>query len=196
MNSEPILVNGSPYISESYRAQQQHLHETTNYGTASIKYAHLVTAVLDKLEVTHLLDYGAGHNMNLGKHIKPKQKLTYQAYDPCVPELAGAPVPAQMVACIDVLEHIEPDCLDAVLDHIASLTEAVALLTVHTGPATKVLPDGRNAHIIQEPMEWWLPKLSQRFELQTIQKTHAQAFYVIGFPKAKIEAVSGEKIVS
>jgi hypothetical protein len=186
----------SNLISESYRAQQSHLHATTNYGVASIKYAPLVTEIINRLEITHLLDYGSGKMMNLGKHIRPAHKLQYQAYDPAVEELAGLPVPAQMVACVDVLEHIEPECLDAVLDHIASLTEAVVFLTVHTGPAGKVLPDGRNAHIIQQPMEWWLPKFTQRFELQTVQVRHHQAFFVIGHPKARIEAVDGSKIAA
>jgi hypothetical protein len=181
-------------ISEAYRVQQEHLHNTTNYGIASIKYAGLVTQIIDKLEITHLLDYGCGKRMNLAKHIKPKHKLTYQAYDAGVPELSEPPAPAQMVCCIDVLEHIEPDYLDNVLDHLHSLTEAVAFLTIHTGPASKVLPDGRNAHLIQQPMEWWLPKIIQRFEIQTVQATHANAFHVICHPKTKIEAVDGTKL--
>lgn len=190
------MTLNSTFISDGYRQQQQWLHENTDYGVASIKYAPLVTQVIDRLEISHLLDYGCGAKMNLIKHIKPKAKLTYQGYDPGVPDLASAPVPAQMVACIDVLEHIEPEFLDNVLDHIASLTEAVAFLTVHTGPAGKTLPDGRNAHINQQPMDYWLPKLMQRFELQTVQQTNAHAFYVIGFPKARIEGVSGEKLVA
>jgi hypothetical protein len=176
----------SNLISDSYKAQQAHLHATTNYGVASIKYAPLVTEIINRLEITHLLDYGSGKMMNLGK----------QAYDPAVEELSGLPVPAEMVACVDVLEHIEPECLDAVLDHIASLTEAVVFLTVHTGPAGKTLPDGRNAHVIQQPMEWWIPKFTQRFELQTVQVRHHQAFFVIGHPKARIEAVDGSKIAA
>jgi hypothetical protein len=186
----------SPYISAEYRAQQETLHSRGGYGVASVKYAPLVTQVIDRLEVTHLLDYGAGKNMNLGKSIRPKHKLTYQAYDPCVPELAEEPTPAQMVACIDVLEHIEPDYLDNVLDHLAQLTQAVAFITIHTGPAGKVLPDGRNAHLIQEPLEWWLPKLMQRFELQTVQVTSEHGFYVIGHPKPLLEAPDGSKLVA
>lgn len=185
----------SQTISDSYKAQQEHLHKTTNYGVASIKYADLVTQIINRLEVTHLLDYGSGARMNLGKHIKPAHKLQYQAYDPCVAELSGMPVPAQMVACIDVLEHIEPEFLDNVLDHLATLTEAVCFLTVHTGPAGKTLPDGRNAHIIQKPMDWWLPKIMERFDIQTVQMRNANAFYIIGHPKARIEAVSGEKLI-
>jgi hypothetical protein len=188
--------NARELISPEYKAQQDYLHKNTNYGVASIKYAGLVTEIINRLEITHLLDYGCGAKMNLGKHIKPAHKLQYQAYDPCVEELAGMPVPAQMVACIDVLEHIEPEFLDNVLDHIAKLTEAVAFMTVHTGPAGKTLPDGRNAHIIQEPMEWWIPKFTSRFELQTVQVRHHQAFYVIGHPKARIEGVDGSKLAA
>jgi hypothetical protein len=190
------MTSNSTFISPEYQAQQQWLHENTDYGVASIKYAPLVTQIIDRLEITHLLDYGCGAKMNLIKHIKPKQKLTYQGYDPGVPDLATAPIPAQMVACIDVLEHIEPEFLDNVLDHILSLTEAVAFLTIHMGPAGKTLPDGRNAHIIQQPMDWWLPKIMQRFELQTVQQTNKYAFHVIGFPKVKIEGVDGKKLVA
>lgn len=185
-----------PLISPEYQKQQEYLHEHTKYGIASIKYAPLVTEIVNKLEVTHLLDYGCGKQMNLLKHIRPKQKVTYQAYDPGVPDLAGAPTPAQMVACIDVLEHIEPEFLDNVLDHLASLTEAVCFMTVHTGPANKFLPDGRNAHINQQPMGWWLPKLMVRFEIQTVQMIHAHSFYVIGHPHVRLEAPDGTKLVA
>ena len=88
-----------------------------------------------------------------------------------------------MVACIDVLEHIEPQCLDSVLDHLAALTEGVAFLSIHTGPAVKVLSDGRNAHLTQEPMMWWLPKLWNRWELQTVQATGEHSFFVVGTAK-------------
>lgn len=181
-------------ITPAYRAQQEHLHATTSYGTASIQYAPLVTQIIDRLDITHVLDYGCGKSMNLIKHIKPNHKLTYQAYDAGVPDLAEAPVPAQMVCCIDVLEHIEPECLDEVLDHLASLTEAVAFITIHTGPAVKTLPDGRNAHLIQEPMSWWLPKLWDRFDIHSVQVTGEHGFYVIAYARpALIENVDGTK---
>jgi hypothetical protein len=186
----------SPLISEPYRAEQAKLHETKTYGTASINYAPLVTQIIDKLEITHLLDYGAGSQMNLGKHIRPKGKLTYQAYDPCVSELSGEPVPAQLVCCIDVLEHIEPEYLDSVLDHLASLTEAVVFLTVCTVAAFKKLSDGRNAHLTQQPMSWWLPKIMERFEVQTVQATSDKTFHVIGHPKVRLEKPNGTKLVA
>ena len=118
------------------------------------------------MEVNHLLDYGCGHNRSLMETFKPQRECRVQCYDPGVPEYADPPTPAQMVVCIDVLEHIEPQLLDNVLDHLEELTEEVLFATVHTGPAAKKLPDGRNAHLIQKPPEWWLPKIMERFTLK------------------------------
>jgi hypothetical protein len=182
-------------ITPEYRAQQEHLHQTTNYGTASIGYAPLVSQIIERAEVTHLLDYGCGAKCNLARNLKVPHKITYQAYDPAVPEFASAPAPAQMVACIDVLEHIEPQCLKAVLDDLKALTEGIVFLTIHTGPAVKTLTDGRNAHLTQKPLTWWLPKLWKRWDLQTVQVTGEHGFYVIGFAKSQIEDADGKLLV-
>jgi len=122
--------------------------------------------MIDLMGIDHLLDYGCGHNLSLQKNLKPEKEFKYQCYDPGVAEYADDPIPAEFVACIDVLEHIEPACLEDVLDHLESLTEKVLFATIHIGPAAKKLPDGRNAHLIQRPAKWWLPKLMDRFELQ------------------------------
>lgn len=154
----------------------------------------MVSEVIQRLEISHLLDYGCGANTNLAKHLKVTRKLTYQAYDPAVPRFSKAPLPAQMVACIDVLEHIEPDCLDSVLNDLKRLTEGVLFATVATGPALKTLSDGRNAHLIQKPLAWWLPQFWARFELQTVQATGTEAFLIIALAKGQIETPSGAKL--
>jgi hypothetical protein len=53
------------------------------------------------------------------------------------------------------------------------------------GPAGKTLPDGRNAHLIQKPSSWWLPKLSAHFDVLHLE-THdmmGRGFWVIVEPK-------------
>jgi len=147
------------------------------------------------MQVTHLLDYGCGSNVNLAKHLKADHKVTYQAYDPGVKRFSKDPLPAQMVACIDVLEHIEPENLENVLDHLASLVEVILFCTVSTCAAMKILSDGRNAHLIQEPMSFWLPKLWQRFDLQTVQATSEHSFFVVALAKPRLESKSGALIV-
>lgn len=177
-------------ISPEYRKQQEALHQNPQYGTLGRQFGEMISGIVDRLEIDHLLDYGAGHNKSLTDTLRPERDLKYQAYDPGVPELAGDPVPAQMVCCIDVLEHIEPDCLDDVLDHLEELTELILFATVCTGPAFKVLPDGRNAHLIQEPMQWWLNKIWERgFTIQTVQMTQPNHFFFIAqAPSIELEA--------
>lgn len=165
-------------ISESYREQQQQLHENPNYGVASITYAPIVSVYCNKLGITSLLDYGCG-KCRLFKNLKVDHAMGLQAYDPGIPEHSQAPVPSQMVACIDVLEHIEPEHLDAVLDDLQRVTSEIGIFSVHTGPAVKVLSDGRNAHLIQQPMQWWLPKLWDRFEIESVQRMDEHGFFVV-----------------
>jgi len=134
---------------------------------------------VDKLGISHLLDYGCGSNLSLRETLKPERPITYQCYDPGVPEYSEAPVPAELVTCIDVLEHIEPMYLEDVLDHLEDLAEVALFASVHMGPAGKVLEDGRNAHLTQEPPAWWLPKFLKRFDLQTFQMVSPVEFFII-----------------
>lgn len=152
-------------ISEDYREQQRQLHANPSYGMASLTYAPLVKGVIDAHAVRCVLDYGAGKG-RLGEALFASgYRGDYVPYDPAIPYWSDAPDPAEMVACIDVLEHIEPELLDSVLDDLSRLTKRWGVLTVHTGPAKKTLPDGRNAHLTQQPADWWRNKISQRFHI-------------------------------
>lgn len=162
-------------LTEQYRAQQKHLHDTTVYGTASAQFAVQVARIINSQGVKELLDYGAGSRLTLIKTISEqrlvKHEFAYIPYEPAVEKYAEAPEPAEMVACIDVLEHIEPECIDNVLDDLKRVTKKLGFFTVSCVPAMKTLPDGRNAHLIQESPEWWLPRITDRFMLQTFQRT-------------------------
>ena len=164
-------------ISDEYREQQEKLHENPNYGVASVSYAPLVSNLIDQLEVDEMLDYGCGKG-RLAHAITPNRKLKIELYDPAQPDFSGRPSPREFVACIDVLEHIEPHLLYNVLDDLASLTLKYGFFTVHTGPAMKFLADGRNAHLIQQNYKWWLPKIWNRFNIHSFSHTPG-GFYVV-----------------
>lgn len=165
-------------ISDSYRKQQEKLHENPNYGVASVQFAPYVSQIANQTRINEILDYGAG-KCRLFQNLDVDHALKLQAYDPAIPHLAGEPSPMEMVTCIDVLEHIEPELLSNVLDHLQALTLEIGFFTIHTGPALKVLDDGRNAHLTQQPAEWWLPKFMSRFELQSFQKVENGFFIVV-----------------
>ena len=166
-------------ISEEYRKMQQELHRNPNYGVASVEYAPLVAQVMEATGITEILDYGAGKG-RLGQTLEDmyENPLVIHHYDPAIPQWSAPPEPCNLVACIDVLEHIEPQLLDNVLDDLKRVTARVGVFTVHTGPAAKFLADGRNAHLTQKPASWWLPKFLERFELVTFNRM-AQGFYVV-----------------
>ena len=175
--SQTVTETGQ-LISDEYREMQRKLHENPDYGIASVGYAPLVAEILTAVGVRELLDYGAGKGrlgQTLRQHIK--EPLTIHHYEPAVPEWSARPQPCVFVACIDVLEHIEPHLLDNVLDDLQRVTRGVGVFTVHTEPAVKTLPDGRNAHLIQRPPEWWLPKFMERFSLATFNRM-PQGFFV------------------
>lgn len=191
-----ISIGTKPLISHQYRQEQEKLHATGTYGTASIQYAPLVSDIIKRLQVRHLLDYGCGENVNLAKHLKVDHKVTYQAYDPAVPRFSTPAAPAEMVACVDVLEHIEPDLLDNVLDDLTRVAEVILFASIDTGPAMKALSDGRNAHLIQEPMSWWLPKFwARKFKLQTVQETGEHSFFLIAIAEPRLEFADGSKVL-
>ena len=156
----------SNVISQNYLEQQMELHNNPKYGVASLKAAPKVAKfALDK-KCKSILDYGAGK-----QRLKPGLydngfKGTYTAYDPAMPDINELPEGKyDLLACIDVLEHIEPDYIDNVLDHMLENTHKFGFFTISTRPAHKTLPDGRNAHLIQEKFDWWKPKIEKRWKL-------------------------------
>jgi hypothetical protein len=176
LNSRHILdgneiVIDATLISEDYRRMQAELHGAGRYGVAGSQYAPLVAEIMQRIGTRELLDYGAG-NGGLGRALEQMydEPFVIHHYDPAVPQWAPPPAPCRFVTCIDVLEHIEPDFIENVLDDLARVTAGVALITVDTRPARKVLSDGRNAHLIQQPARWWLPKLLHRFDLVKFER--------------------------
>ena len=177
-------------ITEEYRRLQSDLHRNPEYGVASVEYAPLVAEVMQTVNTRELLDYGAGKG-RLGESLNQmfEENFVIHHYDPAIPQWSTPPQPCRFVTCIDVLEHIEPDLIDNVLDDLKRVTAHVGLFTIHTLPAGKVLADGRNAHLIQKPPAWWLPKLMERFELNHFTRV-PKGFWVLVEKKAEYAAAT------
>ncbi len=176
-------------ITPEYKELNAKLHrDRPEYGMRSLDFADQVLDLAEVVNVKTLLDYGAGKG-RLAEALKGK--VTVFNYDPAIEKFAHEPDPNAFVVSIDVLEHIEPECLDAVLNHMWSLTRETVFLTVATCPAIKTLADGRNAHLIVEPVEWWLPKLWRRWEMHTFFKS-GHGFLYMGHPHDRIALSNGE----
>jgi hypothetical protein len=144
-------------ISPEYAAMQRELHgRPKGYGGKGKKWADTVVALARRYGCGSMLDYGAGQSsLTLELAQRTGLNLRLADYDPGVPGKENFPSFADLVVCTDVLEHIEPDRLDAVLEHIHALARKAVFLVVALDEANKVLSDGRNAHLILESPEWW-----------------------------------------
>jgi hypothetical protein len=167
-------------ITPAYQQLQAAFHvERQDYGANAHRWADRIRSFADQLGTRDILDYGAGKGS-----LQRALPFPIKQYDPAMPEFAAPPNPADFVVCLDVLEHIEPECLDDVLAHMGSLTRKMLLAEIATRPAKKFLPDGRNAHLIQQHSNWWLLKLMQNFMIQSIQ-WDGQAMHVLAWPLVK-----------
>ncbi len=161
-------------ITEEYKRLNAELHAGGSFGISGGHHIKGLEALLEMVEAKTLLDYGCGTakwcEQAFGK------QYDVRSYDPCVPGLTATPEPADLVVCTDVMEHIEPECLDAVLDDIRRCTLRSLILLISTKPAKKFLSDGRNAHLIQETCEWWMPHLIKRWRIGFV-KAEKNGFY-------------------
>lgn len=171
-------------ISDNYRSQLAEKHNTCeNFGISGQRWAHDVMELANGLgapgKVVTVLDYGCGRG-TLREAIWARGTAPFYLYeyDPAIEGKDHRPEPVDLVICTDVLEHIEPECLYAVLDDIRSLAKQLVFVTISTKPASKHLPDGRNAHLIVEPGNWWLPKIIERWRVSLWQDRGGECLFI------------------
>jgi FkbM family methyltransferase len=151
-------------ISEAYAQQNAELHQAyASYGSKGLQWAAYVAQIMREDGHKTLLDYGCGKG-TLGATLAD-QGITIAEYDPAIPGKSHLPEPADFVICLDVLEHVEPEAIDDVLAHLASLTKRKLFFDICLKPAAKTLSDGRNAHLLVHNQDWWRFKLTRHFDI-------------------------------
>lgn len=108
-------------ISDGYRETMRSYHNSVlHYGVGAGYYADIVLKLRESLKAESVLDYGCGKGY-LGKALP----FPIWEYDPAIEGKDECPRPADLLICIDVLEHIEPECLNAVLADISRCRKSV-----------------------------------------------------------------------
>lgn len=155
-------------ISEDYLSKNTQLHENSRYGSRiRAKIYNEIKDLAKQTSSKTILDYGCG------KGVMASHLAGVTSYDPCVPEFSKRPESTfDLVACCDVLEHVEPEYLDNVLDDIKQFADKAVFLVISTRLAAKTLPDGRNAHLIVEGLDWWKARLAQNFTFWQLTTTN------------------------
>lgn len=166
-------------ITEEYRQLNREMHKRPRgFGADGHRHVDDICNLIVENNLQSLLDYGCGQETlwygvdnnkwkepglkkRLKKYLK-KNDFIYCAYDPGVDKRSNFHAPLKqfdIITCTDVLEHIEPECLGDVLCDIFGRLKVIAYFVINFKPAINELPDGRNAHLIQQPKEWWISVL-------------------------------------
>lgn len=156
----------SDALKNHYEVQRLSVEKDYNMfkGLSVRDYACEIGMIIKGSNVKTMIDYGCGQAYGHQKHrfaniwrLEP-----IKLFDPGYPEYSEKPTePADMVICIDVLEHVPEELLEEVLDDINFLAKKIVFLTISTRPASKRTIDGKNAHLTVKPKEWWEEKLKR-----------------------------------
>src|SRR3546814_16280290 len=121
-------------------------------------------------------DYGAGKKrLGPGLAALPETVPPIRSYEPAVPALSSPPEPADLVVCLDVLEHVEPDCIEAVIEDLARVARRHLLASIASGPYRRTLDGGRHAQERKSVVEG--KSVAVRVEFggyRVIQKTYVR----------------------
>jgi hypothetical protein len=176
----------NPVISPEYAALNRQLHnEMDTYGAAAARDAAGVVKVARQTGCNRILDFGCGKGSLKPAIYEIAPEMVVLEFDPAIPGKENMPAEnVDLVAAMDVMEHIELEYLDNVLTTMCSLNPKIVLMKISLRPADKNLPDGRNAHILLKPIPWWKERLAPYFKTRHTQET-ADVFVFIGKPLAK-----------
>jgi SAM-dependent methyltransferase len=155
--------------------QYKELHKNKEFYEHSVLSLHKesIRQFLSNRGCTTILDYGCGKGNQY--HVEKIHESTFYGimpslYDPAVEEYSNLPEGKfDAVISTDVLEHIEEQDLDSVFEEIYSKADKFVYLGICNSPANAILQDGRNAHVTQKPIDWWVEKI----------KPHANVFTLV-----------------
>jgi 2-polyprenyl-3-methyl-5-hydroxy-6-metoxy-1,4-benzoquinol methylase len=160
-------MKGKEMISQKYKETLRESHALNpDWGTSAKNHAQPVHALIATHHAKSVLDYGCG-KAALEESLKFwKAEVKFTNYDPAIPDFEEKPHGKfDLVTCIDVLEHIEPEYIHDVLQDIANYINKVGYLVISTRKAIHILPDGRNAHLLVESFETWEALVNEFFEI-------------------------------
>lgn len=165
---DPILFASKKgiLITPAYRDLLRQFHaQRPTFGTGASdanrdRLAQTVKDLMKALDAKTVLDYGCGKGT-----LADDLDFPIWEYDPAIPGKDRDARPAEIVICVDTLEHVEPECLPDVLRDLQRVTQKLVYFEIRLTQAKRVLPDGRNAHLIQQSEDWWLEQLDKHFVL-------------------------------
>lgn len=157
-------------IDHAYQQQLMQLHSAGKFNHGAKAY-QIVQHFINKYQPQSMLDFGCGHGALIATINQHHPNIELAGYDPGNPAFASLPTRTfDAVVSTDAIEHIEPAFLADTLTTIGGLMQRCGCFRIACYPAKKSLPDGRNAHLIVQPPEWWREQLLTRMGVKIVQE--------------------------
>lgn len=140
-------------ISETLKKVYSEIHKNTSFGKRA-KIPDFLKVFINEYDPKTILDFGCGKGNLVKTLAELYPSIVVSGYDPANPDFDHPFSEIDMIVSTDVLEHVEYENIDSVIE----MFYTKALYQYHLiscAPAKLILPDGRNAHLIQESPEWW-----------------------------------------
>jgi hypothetical protein len=151
-----------------YGAIYSQMHRKRKHFTGRSIFSGLplIVELVKQTQPRRILDYGCGKGIQYSEHCVHDGwgGLMPVLYDVGVKEFAQKPTGAfDGLICTDVMEHIDPPDVNAILSDIFSYLpprddggESFAFFWISCRPAKrKTLPDGRGVHLTVRHGDWW-----------------------------------------
>lgn len=155
-------------INVEYQQQLSQLHAGGKFDNGYQRYS-LVEAFLTQYQPSSLLDFGCGQGGLIRAIQEHHPTIQCDGYDPGNDRFCNLSDGSyDAVISTDAIEHIEPDHLHQTLKVIDSKMQRCGFFRIACYPAKKTLPDGRNAHLIVQPPEWWRQTLLETMNIDIV----------------------------
>ena len=165
-------------ISKEYKEKIVAFHTKRGWGGPISKHIpFLIHKYMALSQANSILDYGAGSSLFKEKMDQqyPNAKFNIHEYEPGIIGKDEDPPVCDATVCLDVLEHIEPNKIDNVLQHIYDKTNKWAYVMICCIPSRKTFSDGQNLHLLIRESNWWLEKFKYEWDMFDI-KTYNGGF--------------------
>ncbi len=170
-------------ITPSYAREQARLHSVDPiFGADGYLWADLIAGIASMEGCRSVLDYGCGKG-TLAKELAPT-RLHVDEYDPGIPGKDRIPLSCDLVVALDVLEHIEPDCLDDVIKDLRVLARIALFVVISTKLSKRKMADGRDTHLSLHDDAWWIGKFrhSRMFDIKRTWNTGLRLWIALMVP--------------
>lgn len=110
----------------------------------------------------NILDYGCGKGNNLFRLDCIFNCINFDNYDPFIEKYSHEPEQSDFTICSNMLNFVEPQCIDNVLKHIADKTKYMIVITIRMDDDPTC---DRSNYKTDRTFQWWQGKLENYFTI-------------------------------